>query len=267
MKRLLIVFFVWLLSASSALAEEIKRVAILEFRGVGIEQSILLKLSDQSRLAAVQMLPKDQYSVMTRENMMMILDDMGKDASCMEGSCEVEIGRNIGADFVVTGDIMKVENDYMLTLKLHDTRSGELLAGEEVAKDQVLDLVNETRAMSAQLYSKGFGIVVEGDKKKSAGLSHKTLYWIGHGFLAASGTTAAVAYQTQQTVTNDYINGSNTDVDKASQLKAMNAATGAVTPILFGISATSYTLGFLKAKKSKSKSKGKAKDKADKKEK
>ena len=32
------------------------------------------------------------------------------------------------------------------------------------------------------------------------------------------GATAGVAYQTQQTVTNDYINGSNTDIDKATQL-------------------------------------------------
>ena len=57
-----------------------------------MDTTILLKLSDQSRTAAVQVLAKDEYLIMTRENMLEILSDMGKDASCMEGQCEVEVG-------------------------------------------------------------------------------------------------------------------------------------------------------------------------------
>ena len=70
---------------SDALAE-IQRVAVLEFRGTGVESAILLKISDQSRLAALDVLDEASYSVMTRENMLQILGDMGKDASCVEGS-------------------------------------------------------------------------------------------------------------------------------------------------------------------------------------
>ena len=54
---------------------EVKRLAVLEFRGVGVDQTVLLKLSDQSRIAASNLLPKDEYQVMTRESMLEILKD------------------------------------------------------------------------------------------------------------------------------------------------------------------------------------------------
>ena len=88
---------------ANAHAKEL-RVAVLEFRGIGLENEVLLKLSDQSRAAALQALPREEYSIMTRENMLLILSDMGKSAADCKGECEVEIGRNISADFVVTGD-------------------------------------------------------------------------------------------------------------------------------------------------------------------
>ena len=95
-------FMTMVLFCSSAFAQaEIKRVAVLEFRGVAIEEAMLLKLSDQARAAAVDTLSKDEYLIMTRENMMQVLSDMGKDASCIEGSCEVDLGRNIGADLIL----------------------------------------------------------------------------------------------------------------------------------------------------------------------
>ena len=45
------------------------------------------------------------YSIITRENMMQVLNDMGKDETCIDGACEVDLARNIGADLVVSGTI------------------------------------------------------------------------------------------------------------------------------------------------------------------
>ena len=193
MGRVFILILVWSCMISSAIAEEIKRVAVLEFRGVAVDTEMLLKLSDQARLAAVERLPKETYSIMTRENMMMVLEDMGKDASCMEGSCEVDIGRNIGADYVITGSIMKVEEQYLLTLKLHETASGKLLAGKELRKEKVLDLVDGTYEQSLFLLADGFGIDVD-IREPSNG---KTLYWVGTGLLVASGASAGFAYKSR----------------------------------------------------------------------
>ena len=97
LNRILLVVLISIVMVSDALAE-VKRLAVLEFRSGAIDSAYLLNLSDQSRRAAVEILSDEEYLIMTRENMMLILTDMGKDASCMDSSCEVEIGRSVGAD-------------------------------------------------------------------------------------------------------------------------------------------------------------------------
>ena len=143
-----------LLMMSSALAEQ-KRIAVLEFRGVRVEQPILLKLSDQSRISAVELLDKEQYLIMTRENMMQILSDMGTDASCLDGQCAVEIARNIGADLIVTGDVMQIGETYLLTLKLHDAQQGSFLGGENLEASGLMQLIYGTKNKTTTLLSKG----------------------------------------------------------------------------------------------------------------
>ncbi len=139
---------------SDALAE-IKRVAVLEFRGVDVQDAMLLKLSDQSRFAALEVLDHQKYSVITRENMMQILEDNGLTASCLEGTCEVDIGRNIGADIIVTGDVFKTEGVYYLTLKLFDTHRGRLLAGQDIESESFGDLKKQTKVGSVVLFQQG----------------------------------------------------------------------------------------------------------------
>ena len=157
LNRVLFILLLSLSMVSNALAD-IKRVAVLEFRGVDVDTAILLKLSDQSRTAAVEILSKDEYLIMTRENMLEILSDMGKDASCMEGQCEVEVGRNVGADFIVTGDILKIEGTYVLTLKLYDTTSGGLLNSVDVEDTSMLSLKGKAHKQSITLFQKGLGL-------------------------------------------------------------------------------------------------------------
>ena len=41
--------------------------------------------------------------------MMQILREMGGDEACLDGSCEVDLARNIGADLVVSGTITQLE--------------------------------------------------------------------------------------------------------------------------------------------------------------
>ena len=47
--------------------------------------------------------------------------------------CEVEVARNIGADYLISGKIVQVQNMYVLHLKLHESSRG-LLAGEQAQK-------------------------------------------------------------------------------------------------------------------------------------
>src|SRR5438876_12386189 len=108
-------------------------VAVLEFRDkVPPEQRIdAAYLSDQVRSAVKRSLPDAR--VITRENMLVLLQASGKDLANCEGECEVDTGRRIGADLVVSGELLRFGTQYKLNMKLHDTRSGELLSGTVAA--------------------------------------------------------------------------------------------------------------------------------------
>src|SRR4051794_21748962 len=104
-------------------------VGVLEFRDkVPAEQRIdAAYVSDQVRTAVKELLP--QAKVITRENMLVLLEASGKKLEECEGECEVDTGRRIGADLVVSGELLKFGTQYKLNMKLHDTRSGELVSG------------------------------------------------------------------------------------------------------------------------------------------
>ena len=132
------------------------RIAILDFRAVGVEDEALLSsLSDSVRAGLVKTIDQDEYLVMTRESTMQILKDMGKDASCMEGSCEVEIARNIGADYVVSGTVTLISGTYLVTLKLHNTKTNALLSSEQLENKEALALIKQMGGAGQQLLYEG----------------------------------------------------------------------------------------------------------------
>lgn len=53
---------------------------------------------------------------MTRESTEMILQQFGKTLADCTGECEVETGRKLGADYVISGRITKVGTRLALTL-------------------------------------------------------------------------------------------------------------------------------------------------------
>ena len=111
------------------LAAQPQVFAVLEFRDkVPAEQRIdAAYLSDQVRSAVKELVP--QARVITRENMLVLLQASGKKLEECDGECEVDTGRRIGADLVASGELLRFGTQYKLNMKLHDTRSGELLAG------------------------------------------------------------------------------------------------------------------------------------------
>ena len=105
------------------LAAQAQVIAVLEFRDEvpPAERINTAYLADQVRAAAKEILPS--MKVITRENMLVLLQASGKDLANCEGECEVDTGRRIGADVVVSGELLKFGTQYKLNMKLHDTRS------------------------------------------------------------------------------------------------------------------------------------------------
>jgi hypothetical protein len=81
----------------------------------------------------------------------MVLKDMS--GKCPEeGDCDVETARNIGADLVVSGQVLKVEGTYLLTLKLHETGRGSLLSTAEARGATELQVLDAVRPAAENLF-------------------------------------------------------------------------------------------------------------------
>ena len=76
----------------------------------------------------------------------------------MEGECEVETGRNIGADLIIAGDVLKLDGQYLLTLKLYATDSGNLLSATEAEAAKGLTLVHKAGPATTALLRDGLGL-------------------------------------------------------------------------------------------------------------
>ena len=89
-------------------AERVKRIAVLELKNraqSGVSQTELSYLTNEVRLI-MSYLPKDQFLVMTKESMLMLIEP-GKTLEDCVGECEVETGRLINADWIITGELLR----------------------------------------------------------------------------------------------------------------------------------------------------------------
>ena len=144
----------WLFMLCTSIAQaqqQTKLVAVLEFRGLGVNTQLLAQLSEEARGGARMSLPNSEYNITSRENMKQMLEDMGKDMSACDVECEVELGRVLQADYVISGSVGKIDNMFILTLKLHETERGSLMGQKTIRhadKFVVLDkTLEETKAL------------------------------------------------------------------------------------------------------------------------
>jgi hypothetical protein len=138
------------LICASAAAQETahgKLMAVLEFNtkleGAQKKAVDVQYLADTVRAGVLDLVP--DIRVMTRENEMVLLEQSGKKLSECEGECEVDTGRRLGADLVISGDLLKFGSAYKLNLKLHETHEGRLLAGAQASGRTIDELDADTQ--------------------------------------------------------------------------------------------------------------------------
>ncbi len=129
------------------------RLAVLEFRSK-------LKAADKEALDAgyfanvVRATVKRSIPtlfVITRENLITLVKAAGKTLEQCEGECEVETGRLISADLVISGDLLKIGSRYKLDLRLHETAGGNLLNGVQASGKDADELDSAIAAKIAEL--------------------------------------------------------------------------------------------------------------------
>jgi phosphate/phosphite/phosphonate ABC transporter binding protein len=139
-----------LVASLSARAEE-RRLAVLELHGKSVDAQALALLSESARAGALQAARGKSVSVVTRENLVLLLKSAGVAPEDCESECEVETGRKIGADLIVTGDAVRIEDRFVVSLKLHETLRGALLGTRQVSAKTQLALLDETTAATSAL--------------------------------------------------------------------------------------------------------------------
>ena len=143
------VFFVILMfSAVSALATH---VAVLETVADGAaKDNVSLQdrqyLTNVLREEAVKQLPAVQnYTIMTRDNILQMLPP-GKAIEDCEGSCLVETGKNISADYVCQARVSSFGGALTLSAELYETAGNKLIAsfnGRGADVNELLELVKQ----------------------------------------------------------------------------------------------------------------------------
>ena len=130
-----------------------KRLAVLEIGGDGsLEDAQLAFLADEVRSAALDALDRAEWTVITRENMLVLMEANAVDLAACEGQCEVETGQLIGADVVVAGDMVKMGSQFRVRLKVYDTANGQLIASEKVESEEVDGVVDQISGACARLF-------------------------------------------------------------------------------------------------------------------
>ena len=109
--------------------------------------------------------------VMTRENIIQLLTASGKKLEDCVGNCEVETGRMLGADFIVTSRLTKVGTRYKLTMRMHETKSGVLLSSANASGTTVDQLDDSVQTAVEDLLSP----LAPAQKAKSQPLSQTLL--------------------------------------------------------------------------------------------
>ena len=119
-------------------AEASDRIAVLEFAGDGsVDDNGLVFLAEKVRSAVLRHLDPADWDVITRENMLVMIGANAAGLSECEGECEVATGRLLGAGRIVAGSVVLFGSAYSVMLRLYDTKSGRLLASEEITADHL----------------------------------------------------------------------------------------------------------------------------------
>ena len=107
------------------IGQDKKNIAVLELRPSGISVDQAQILTDRLRS---ELFKTEKFIVLERDKMNEILEEQGFQLSgCTTNDCAVEIGKLIGVEQIITGNIGKLENLYTLNIRLIDVETGKIL--------------------------------------------------------------------------------------------------------------------------------------------
>src|SRR5574344_1785268 len=151
-----IFFFLIALLPGSLFAAHVAVLETISPQGV-LDVSDRQYLTDELRAQAVRALPAElNFTIMTRENIIAMLPP-GKSIEQCEGSCLVETGKNISADYVAQGRVGKFGNKLTLTVELYETAGAKLVGSFTSESGDADGLLASVREKAPGLFAKARG--------------------------------------------------------------------------------------------------------------
>ena len=147
----MIMCFLVLLSACGTISTTQKRLAVLEFVDQGVGDKEASYFTDLIRGEALKQAPG--YSIVTKENLLVLLEANHKTLSQCKQDCEIETGRYIGADVVVSGSVLRLGNEFKVFMKMHATAEARLLSTAEATSPQMEGLNEKVRLACVPLFT------------------------------------------------------------------------------------------------------------------
>jgi TolB-like protein len=155
----------------------INSVAVLELLpSVNVEGKISIEesrhLTDELRRQAVMNLPRNEFSVMTRDNIIALMPPDEEEAECLANGCAVDIGRAIGAEYISQGTIGKFGDKLTISVELYETMGAKLLSSIVFESDNISGLLQAIRDEAKPLFQ---SILYAREKKAMPGTGSSAL--------------------------------------------------------------------------------------------
>ena len=165
MIRQIILFFIAFFSVASFASTHVAVLETISEKDI-IGRSEKVFLTDKLREMAKTVLPDYMgYVIMTRENINAMLPP-GKSVEECEGSCLVETGKNIAADFVAQARVGKFEKQLTLVVEIYETSGGNLIGSFTTRKPNAEGLLEEIENKADSLFLKILGYASSAPKKE-----------------------------------------------------------------------------------------------------
>jgi len=130
-----------------------QRIAVLELDNPArLKDQEVTYLSELIRGSARENLLTAKFLVMTHENIVELLGNRSL-GECL-GDCAVETGRNLGAAYVVAGQVFEFGSELRVSVTLYDVASGNLLGSKQAGGPTVLSLEAPVKEKGRELFWK-----------------------------------------------------------------------------------------------------------------
>lgn len=195
-------------------------VAVRDLESRGVSQNEVALISEQFR---AELSKSNHFRIIERNQMADILKEQGfqQSGACTDDACAVQIGQILGVRNIVVGSIGTAGNFTILTARILDVETGEVVATESIKNKGGIDdmieygVVCAARQLTLQYYEKIFPQIPLKMKPcpKKKGKGGKVFLIGGISAVVVGGGVTAAIFPMNREPSQDADNNNNVRID------------------------------------------------------